>query len=59
LGEKALGVRVSTALMKHYNQKQVGEERVYSAYTSILLLITRGIQDKNSNEARTWRVELM
>jgi hypothetical protein len=30
-------------------KKQVGEERVYSAYTSILLFITRGSQDWNSH----------
>jgi hypothetical protein len=33
-------------------KKQVGEERVYSAYTSvILLLITKGSQDWNSSRA--------
>jgi hypothetical protein len=30
-------------------KKQVGEERVYSAYTSTLLLITKGSQDWNSS----------
>jgi hypothetical protein len=35
-------------------KKQVGEERVYSAYTSILLLfITKGSQDWNSG-TRSW-----
>jgi len=29
-------------------KKQVGEERVYSAYTSTLLFITTGSQDGNS-----------
>jgi hypothetical protein len=29
-------------------KKQVGEERVYSAYTSTLLFITKGSQDRNS-----------
>jgi hypothetical protein len=29
-------------------KKQIGEERVYSAYTSILLFITKGRQDWNS-----------
>jgi hypothetical protein len=29
-------------------KKQVGEERVYSAYTSILLFITKGSKDWNS-----------
>jgi hypothetical protein len=31
-------------------KKQVGEERVYSAYTSTMLLITKGSQDWNSKE---------
>jgi hypothetical protein len=30
-------------------RKQVGEERVCSAYTSTLLFITKGNQDRNSN----------
>ena len=40
-------------------KKQVGEERVYLAYTSALLFITEGSQDRNSNRAGTWRQELM
>jgi hypothetical protein len=32
-------------------KKQVGEERVYSAYNSILLFITKGNQDWNSNRS--------
>ena len=32
-------------------KKQVGEERVYSAYTSMLLFITKGSQDWNSNRS--------
>jgi hypothetical protein len=32
-------------------KKQVGEKRVYSAYTSILLFITKGSQDWNSNRS--------
>ena len=37
-------------------KKQVGEERVYSAYTSTLLFITKGSQDWNSNRSgsRSW-----
>jgi hypothetical protein len=31
--------------------KQGGEERVYSAYTSILLFITKGSQDWNSSRS--------
>jgi hypothetical protein len=32
-------------------KKQVGEERVYSAYTSTLLFITKGYQDWNSHRS--------
>ena len=37
-------------------KKQVGEERVYSAYTSTLLFITKGSQDWNSHRSgsRSW-----
>jgi len=40
-------------------KKQVGEERVYSAYTATLLFITKGGQDRNSHRTGTWRQELM
>jgi hypothetical protein len=40
-------------------KKQVGEKRVYSPYTSILLFITKGSQDRNPHRAGTWRQELM
>jgi hypothetical protein len=40
-------------------KKQVGEKRVYSAYTSTLLCITKGNQDRNSHRAGTWRQELI
>jgi hypothetical protein len=39
-------------------KKQV-EERIYSAYTSTLLFITKGNQDRNTHRAGTWRQELM
>jgi hypothetical protein len=32
-------------------KKQIGEERVYSAYISILPFITKGSQDRNLNRA--------
>jgi hypothetical protein len=37
-------------------KKQVGEERVYSAYISTLLFITKGSQDWNSSRSgsRSW-----
>jgi hypothetical protein len=44
---------------KHHDKKQVGEERVCLAYTSILLFIIEGSWDRNSNRAGTWRPELM
>jgi hypothetical protein len=40
-------------------KKEVGEERVYSAYTSILLFITEGSQGRNSNRAGSWRQKRM
>jgi hypothetical protein len=52
-------VRVCIPAQNTMNKKQVGEERVYSAYTSTLLVITKGSQDWNSDRAGTWRQELM
>jgi hypothetical protein len=40
-------------------KKEVEEKRVYSAYTSTLLFITKGSQDRNSHRAETWTQELM
>jgi hypothetical protein len=37
--------RVSIPGQNIMTKKQVGEERVYSAYTSILLFIIKGSQD--------------
>jgi len=34
-------------------KKQVGEERAYPAYTSTLLFITKGSQDRNSYRGRS------
>jgi hypothetical protein len=34
-------------------KKQAEEERVYSAYTSTLLFISKGGQDRNSHRAGT------
>jgi hypothetical protein len=44
-------VRVSIPAQNIMNKKQVGEERVYSPYTSTLLFITKGIQEWNSNRS--------
>jgi hypothetical protein len=35
-------------------KKQIGEERVYSAYISILLFITKGSQNWNSNRSGSY-----
>ena len=48
-------VRVSILAQNIMTKKQVGEERVYSAYTSTLLFITKESQDRNSHRAGTWR----
>ena len=45
--------------MKHHDQKQVQDERVYLPYVSILLFISEGAWGRNSSRARTWRQELM
>ena len=37
-------VRVSIPVQNIMTKKQVGEERVYSAYTSILLFITKAVR---------------
>jgi hypothetical protein len=44
-------VRVSIPGQNIMTKKQVGEERVYLAYASILLFITKGSQDWNSSRA--------
>jgi hypothetical protein len=48
-------VKVSIAALKTITKKQVGEKGVYLTYTSILLFITKGSQDKNSNKAGSWK----
>jgi hypothetical protein len=44
-------VRVCTPAQNIMTKKQVGEERVYLAYTSKLLFITKGSQDWNSSRS--------
>ena len=48
-------VRVTVAERKLHEQKQGEKKRVYLTYTSILLFITKGSQDKNSNKAGSWK----
>jgi hypothetical protein len=52
-------VTVSIAAQNIMTKKQAGEERVYSAYTSTLLFITKGSQGRNSHREGIWRQELM
>jgi hypothetical protein len=40
-------------------KKQVGQERLYSAYTSTLLFINKESQDRNSHRAGIWKQELI
>ena len=40
-------------------KKQAGEERVYSAYTSTLVLVTKGSQDRNSNRPKSLKQEMV
>jgi hypothetical protein len=44
-------VRVSIPAQNIMTKKQVGEERIYSSYTSALLFITKGSQDWNSSRS--------
>ena len=45
------------AVLKHHDQNQLGGGR-YFPYTSTLLSIIKGSQDRNLNRAGTWRQEL-
>ena len=40
-------------------KQAVGRKRVYSAFTSTLLFITKGNEDRKSHRARIWRQKLM
>jgi hypothetical protein len=57
--EQAMGsvlFRGSIPAQNIMTKKQVGEERVYLAYTSTLLFITKGCQNWNTNRSgsRSW-----
>ena len=56
---RGLLARVLLRQSNTVTKMQVGEERVYLAYTSVLLFIIKGSQGKDSNRAGTWRQELM
>ena len=48
-------VRVTVAVMKHHEQKQLGKGRVYLAYASTSLFIIGGSQDRYSSRVGTRR----
>jgi hypothetical protein len=52
-------LQVSIPEQNIMTKKQVGKERVYSAYTSTLLFITKESQDRTSHRAGTWRQRLI
>jgi hypothetical protein len=52
-------VRACIPAQNIMTKKQVGEERVYSAYTSTLLFFSKGSLDWNSHRVGTQRQELM
>lgn len=51
-------MRVTIAVIKHHDEKQVGEKWVYFVYTSISQFITEGSQGRNSCRVGSWRQEL-
>jgi hypothetical protein len=51
--------RVITAVVKHHNKKQLGEERVYFTHKFTLQFITKTSRVRNSGRAGTWRWKLM
>jgi type VI protein secretion system component Hcp len=52
-------LRVAIALTKQHDQNEIEEKRVYLAYTSITLFITKRNQERNSNWAGSWRQKLI
>jgi hypothetical protein len=48
-------LRVFIAVTKHHDQKTSWEEN--DLLSCILLFITKGIQDRNSNSAGTWLMQ--
>ena len=52
-------VRVTIVVMKHHDQTQAEEERIYLTYTFTSQSIAEGSQDRNSNRREAWRQELI
>lgn len=52
-------LRVSIALIKYHNQKQLGKKKVYFKYSFTPQSITKDSQGRNSKRAGNWQQELM
>jgi hypothetical protein len=52
-------VRITIAVMKRHNQKQLGKSRDCLAYTSMLLFIIKGSRNRNSSWAGICRQQLI
>jgi hypothetical protein len=52
-------VRITVAILKHHDQNQLGDERVYFTHRSIEQFIIKISEGRTSNRAGTWRQELM
>lgn len=50
---------VTVTVMKHSDQKLVGERKIYLASNSISLVITKEGEDRKSNPEGYWRQGLM
>jgi hypothetical protein len=48
-------IRGTNAVIKQYKEKQVGKGKVYLAYTSLLLLVTEGIKNRNYKKSTNWK----
>jgi len=52
-------LKITIAMIKLHNQKQVKEQRLDLAYASTPTSIIEGSQSRNSNRARNWSQEFM
>lgn len=51
-------VRVTIAVIKHHDQKELGEERGYITHSSIQHLVSRMTDSRKSSRAAAWRKEM-
>jgi hypothetical protein len=55
----SLLIRVSVAVIKYHDQRQLGGGKSYFSYTSISQFISQGGQARNSSRVGIWKQELM